>query len=638
MSKCPDCGNMIKNGVACPSCGYSPGNAQAKDAATGEAGSSQRPGPNHGESKPPRDGSGTVILSRGSPTANEALKEIIARYAKQREAGMVSAAPGDDTSLPSRFGRYQVIAIIGEGAVGIVYLAHDEKIDRNVAIKTLKLDPTLPPQEKKERGERFKREARVAGMLSHPDIVTVYDVGEEEGNPYIVMEYLKGATLSELTSEGPLTTSQSLEITAQVLSALEYAHKNDVVHRDIKPDNIFILKDGTVKVADFGIAQLASTSTMTQAGTIIGTPGYMSPEQVRGERVDWRTDIFSTGVLLYELLTGAPAFEAGSTTGTMYKVVHEEPPPLMSRDPHLPQHLQAVISRALAKSREQRYQGALEMKQDLAAIQVSAGAIAAPPARAEPPTPEAVEKATGVPNTPSTVHVAPTAASPTPGTVTVGPAKPAFPSRRALVTAKRPARPRGQISTSTKVLVGVVSLVVIASIIAVVVLLTSPNGIGEAKEYINNADAIIEEVGENSSEMNAQIDTIFTELAGGEVTSSAKANELAEGLADATDDLISKANEAKLELEKVASLEGVDEYQEYALLRISVIDDITELIQSTEKFLTDLGQVLVAAESGQPVDLAKVESESTAFFTKILELQENIETNGELADELEKEL
>ena len=185
-------------------------------------------------------------------------------------------------------------------------------------------------------------------------------------------------------------------------------------------------------------------------------------------------------------------------------------------------------------------------------------------------------------------------------------------------------------------------LVVAVALMLVVSLGIALTGCGgdtsKAKEYINNADAIIEEVGENSSEMETQIDTIFTELAGGEVTSSAKADELAKGLADATDDLIKEADKAKTELEKVATLEGVDEYQEYALLRISVIDDITELIQSTEKFLTDLGQVLVAAESGQPVDLAKVESESTAFFTKILELQENIETNGGLADELEKDL
>lgn len=185
-------------------------------------------------------------------------------------------------------------------------------------------------------------------------------------------------------------------------------------------------------------------------------------------------------------------------------------------------------------------------------------------------------------------------------------------------------------------------LVVAVALVLVVSLGIALTGCGgdtsKAKEYINNADAIIDEVGENSSEMEAQIDTIFTELAGGEVTSSAKADELAKGLADATDDLISKVNEAKLELEKVASLEGVDEYQEYALMRISVIDDITELIQLTEKFLKDLSQVLVAAETGQTVDLAKVESESTAFFTNILELQENIEANGEKADELRKEL
>jgi len=291
---------------------------------------------------------------------------------------------------------YRVMREIGRGAMGRVYLAYDERIQRQVAVKELLLPEGLGEEERREAVERFKREAQAAGKLSHPNIVTVHSVEEDQlGNPYIVMEYLEGVTLGEALRQGPLSPERAIAIVSQVLEALEYAHQRGVVHRDIKPDNVFLLYDGRVKVADFGIARVATTSTMTQVGTVMGSPGYMSPEQVRGEIVDHRSDIFSCGVLLYELLCGVNPFSPGDATAVMYRVVHEDPLPLTRRDPSLPPYLEAVVARATAKQREARYQSAAEMRRDLlsgsfprpAPGTVVVGAPASPTVHLAPPGP-----------------------------------------------------------------------------------------------------------------------------------------------------------------------------------------------------------------------------------------------------------
>lgn len=290
------------------------------------------------------------------------------------------AAENSTVTIQS-FGRYRVMREVGRGAMGVVYLARDDRIARNVAIKALHVDERLPESEREEIRGRFNREAQAAGMLSHPNIVTVHDVGEESsGTPYIAMEYLEGATLTEVAGEGPLSIPQATAIITQVLSALSYAHGHDVVHRDIKPDNIFLLPDGRVKVADFGIARIASSATMTRVGQVMGTPGYMSPEQVRGEAVGPPSDIFSTGVLLYELLTGTPAFASTSPTSVMYKIVHEEPKAPHLINPGVPDNLEAVIAKATSKSPSARYTSAREMRQDIetGASPVTAPAPAAP--------------------------------------------------------------------------------------------------------------------------------------------------------------------------------------------------------------------------------------------------------------------
>ncbi len=330
---CPDCGRQVAGRRFCPFCG-----------------ATVMPGP---------DGAaGDTTLTVQEPTLAKKVTDIVG----SRAAG---AAGQPQDSAGRSFGRYRVIREVGRGAMGVVYLARDDRIGRDVAIKSLLLAPGLSEGARQHFSERFEREARAAGRLSHPNIVTVHDVGEEEGAPYIAMEYLEGATLTELAGQGPLSIKQATDLVVQVLSALEYAHSHDVVHRDIKPDNVFVLPDGRVKVADFGIARLASDSTMTQIGQVIGTPGYMSPEQVNGETVGPTSDIFSVGVLLYELLTGVAAFSSTSITSLMYKIVHEEPKPPHLINPGIPPYLEAVIARACEKSPARRYASAASMREDI---------------------------------------------------------------------------------------------------------------------------------------------------------------------------------------------------------------------------------------------------------------------------------
>jgi serine/threonine-protein kinase len=239
-----------------------------------------------------------------------------------------------------------------------------------VAIK----EPVTPaggdPATVAEMSERFVREGKAAAQLNHPGIVTIYGADIYDGRPAIVMELIGGRTLSQVIDDGRLSPSAAVAIIDQLLDAVSFAHSRGVVHRDIKPDNIFVTDDGRVKLADFGIAHVGTTSTMTQAGQVLGTPGYMAPEQVVGSPVDARADIFAIGVIAYELLAGTNPFgatEAAPPTTVLYRIVHETPPTPAQLDPTVPQWLAAVISRAMAKDPAARYQSAEEMRADLRA-------------------------------------------------------------------------------------------------------------------------------------------------------------------------------------------------------------------------------------------------------------------------------
>jgi serine/threonine-protein kinase len=264
-------------------------------------------------------------------------------------------------TLP-KIGRYNIAAELGKGAMGVVYKATDPNIGRTVAIKTTRLD--AHGIDAKNLLQRFKNEARSAGTLNHPNIVTIYDAGEQDGVFYIAMEYIEGETLHALLSQHrSLPVERVIEIVRQVCAGLDYAHAHGVIHRDVKPANIMLAASGSVKVMDFGIAKAGGT--MTATGQVLGTPNYMSPEQVKGKPVDGRSDLFSVGVLLYEMLTGEKPFDGQNITTIIYKIVSENPIPPRELDVTIHPGLSAVVTKALAKAPEERYQTGAALVADL---------------------------------------------------------------------------------------------------------------------------------------------------------------------------------------------------------------------------------------------------------------------------------
>ncbi len=260
-----------------------------------------------------------------------------------------------DPALPSRFGRYEVQRVIGRGAMGIVYLADDPVIGRQVAIKAIQAHAGLDPAEIKMRQDRFEREFRSAGTLSHPNVVTVYDVGQEGNVSFIAMEYVPGESLEEVfASERVLSFKEVADMLAQIASGLDYAHERSIVHRDIKPANILLTVQGQPKITDFGVAKLTTTS-MTTTGMIIGTPMYMAPEQITGRPVVPASDQFALAVILYEMLTGERPFEADNPTTVMYRIVHEQPVPPRQLNGRVPEGLDALVLRGLSKKVDERY-------------------------------------------------------------------------------------------------------------------------------------------------------------------------------------------------------------------------------------------------------------------------------------------
>ncbi|WP_152426861.1 serine/threonine-protein kinase [Paramagnetospirillum caucaseum] len=275
-----------------------------------------------------------------------------------------------------RIGKYEIIGELGRGAMGIVYQGRDPVIGRLVAIKTRKNDDGGADAEFAEAAERFKREAIAAGRLQHPNIVAVYEYGEDDGRAFIAMELVKGRTLAQYFQAGErFSTETMLSIMDQVLSALGHAHRQGIVHRDIKPSNILITEDGQAKIMDFGIARLES-STLTQIGTVMGSPSYMSPEQFTGEPVDARSDLYSAAVILYQGLTGEKAFAGDNLTAVMHRVLTTEPIPMTRLAAGIPPAIESVVVRGMARAPDQRFQTAKEFADALA--MAATGKVAAP--------------------------------------------------------------------------------------------------------------------------------------------------------------------------------------------------------------------------------------------------------------------
>lgn len=294
----------------------------------------------------------------------------------------------------SQLGRYEVLGELGQGAMGIVYKAKDPLIDRVVAIKTINLGLAL--DEKEEYEGRFYQEAKAAGRLNHPNIVTIYDVGKSGDVAYIAMEFLQGRELRDIMNDdGLLPVDQVLDIVAQVAQGLAYAHEHDIVHRDVKPSNIMVVRDGHAKITDFGIARMASSSVRTQTGMVLGSPKYMSPEQVMGKSIDQRSDIFSLGVMLYEMLTGQAPFNGENVNAIMYQTLNAVPAPPNTLNPAVPEMVNFILAKALAKKVEDRYQNAKDFAVDLRAcrdtLPRSGKQIDVSPAGGERKLPDAID-------------------------------------------------------------------------------------------------------------------------------------------------------------------------------------------------------------------------------------------------------
>jgi beta-lactam-binding protein with PASTA domain/predicted Ser/Thr protein kinase len=274
----------------------------------------------------------------------------------------MTAMTGDDTERGQPFdGRYRVLGRLGVGGMATVYLAEDSSLGRKVALKVM----AERYSEDGEFVERFRREAQAAARLNHPNIIAVYDRGEADGRPYIAMEYLQGRTLKQvIQAEGPLPPERAIAIAMQVLAGLRYAHEHGVVHRDVKPHNVLVGDDGRIKVTDFGIAH-AGDPQMTEVGSIVGTAQYLSPEQARGRAVGPQTDLYSLGVVLYEMLAGRVPFEGDSSVAIAMQHVSEQPPPLRALAPDVPESLALVVAHAMLKDPAQRYTSADEFAADL---------------------------------------------------------------------------------------------------------------------------------------------------------------------------------------------------------------------------------------------------------------------------------
>ena len=270
-----------------------------------------------------------------------------------------------DTSIPEQIGRYRILGELGRGAMGVVYRAEDPSLNRTVAIKTILM--SSDPAVRTEYEARFRQEAKAAGGLNHPNLITIYDIGREGDLAYMAMELLEGIELRELMKKGPLELPFVLDILAQVADGLALAHERGVVHRDVKPGNIMIVGGQRAKVMDFGVARMHVSEIETQAGAVLGSPKYMSPEQVTGNVVDGRSDIFSLGVILYELTAGTPPFDAPEVGQYMMQIATATPVPPSTLNPALPPMLDLIAERALEKNPDQRYQSVAELAADLRA-------------------------------------------------------------------------------------------------------------------------------------------------------------------------------------------------------------------------------------------------------------------------------
>ena len=342
----------------------------------------------HAALKQPEEERAGFLLA-ACPDDEELREEVAALLAADREAGGFLEDRGSVHLTPgARLGPYEIVSFVGAGGMGEVYRARDPRLGRTVAVKVL--TPALPLDA--DRLERFEREARAAAALSHSNVLAVFDIGTHEGAPYLVSELLEGESLRGVLARGTPGTARAVEIAIQVARGLAAAHDKGIVHRDLKPENLFVTRDGTVKILDFGLAKLAHPppdgrdSALTRTGAVMGTAGYMAPEQVRGQPADERADVFALGAVLYEMLGGRRAFAGENQAVIFSAVLHEEPPPLLSLRTQLPLGLARIVERCLRKDPGERFQSARDVSFALEAL----GSDGAAPTAGAGPLPRAL--------------------------------------------------------------------------------------------------------------------------------------------------------------------------------------------------------------------------------------------------------
>ena len=526
--------------------------------------------------------------------------------------------------------RYRIEREIGRGAFGNVFLADDSRLGRKVALKFLSIPEGITDDERQHLIARFEREAKAAAGLSHPNIVIIHDISEAGGRYFISMEFLEGRPLSAIIREGPVSPERALGISCDVLSALEYSHEKGVVHRDIKPDNIFVLEDGTVKLVDFGLSRVKSASTITKTGAVMGSPGYLAPEIIEGGKADERSDIFSFGVVLYEMLCGARPFGPDSPTDSLvtvlYRIVHEEPVPPAERVPSLPPELDAVLMQCLAKDSGDRFQNVSALRKSLstaasrltgkgdeATLQPggtsTSGALELP--RSGPPAPDRAP-----PEASSREPWAP------PPRMTAGP------------TFASAASPGGWRKHVLALSISLVAVVLAAVVIVLVSLFFTGNA-DEARKRCRAGDALMTSVEAGMVDCGNSIRSLGDELESMELSSDDYEQRAAE-IYQSIKDLEDKLKKAKAEYKSVLGLRGLSGYKEYARLRLESIEDARAYTSRAVDVLAYMKDIAAALESGDTGAFESLIGDLDEHYTDLDDLKSQYDSREKRAKDFQK--
>ncbi|MFH1150924.1 MAG: protein kinase [Actinomycetota bacterium] len=488
--------------------------------------------------------------------------------------------------------RYKIEKELGRGAFGVVYLARDRVLGRPVALKVLSVPEGISEAEREHLLNRFAREARAAAGLTHPNIVIIHDVSRSRDRHFITMEYLDGQPLSAAIEEGT-SVPRAFAIADQILAGLEYAHSRDVIHRDIKPDNIFLLPGDRVKLVDFGLARVQSSSTLTKTGTVVGSPGYIAPEIVAGKRADTRADIFSFGVVLYEMLTGerpfGPSEGDDSLLNVIYRIVSDDPPPPSSLRGDLPQGTDELVAGCLAKDPEMRFGSAAEVRNSLASVAGDSG-VALPAA----PAPEGVV----------------------------------------------PSSARAWFGRHYRGLIVVAACILAAALVALLLGLVAFKGdpdAARARRYMREGDRLKESAESMAPSLESEAGELETGVQTGAISTSAAFNAQADSVMEVMDGIIAEGEKASAEYKRIESLRGVEDYKEYAGTMIEVIDLATQALRKLQDTIDYLRLVLAGVEMGQQVNMVEYANRLQQEKDEVRALNEKVLDLEDKAEKLKKE-